>query len=235
MGGNKTCWGFVPSESNTKSTLRRSVLEGRHAVDSEPAMPPFCSCFPSSDLLVRDLDHCLTFPHGVRCTHPPNPMPVLCECNPETDPEPPDTVDEGNTELPSPTTRRSRNDPSRRKMQIWMVERLLVLMQAKSRPRFFRKPQRQLTCRIREGREGIWQRGRVSSFSTTTAAIQEPSTRKSRRRPSNCALLCFPTKLICQTEFMNPLEPSLRGVSRSLDLSRSSNNFENDFRLVRCC
>ena len=41
-----------------------------------------------------------------------------------------------------------------------------------------------------------------------------------------------------RTEFMNHLKPSLRSVlwsSRSLDLSRSSNSFENYFGLVRCC
>jgi len=64
-------------------------------------MPPCCSHLTSFDLLVRDLDRCLTFQDGVRCTPPPKPTPVLGEYDPETDPEPPDTVDEGNTEIAS--------------------------------------------------------------------------------------------------------------------------------------
>ena len=102
MGGNKTCWGFTSSESNTKSTLRRSVLaEGCHVVDPEPATSPCCSRLTSSDLLVRDFDRGLTSPEGVRCTPPLNPTPVLRESDPEMDPEPPDTVEEENTELAS--------------------------------------------------------------------------------------------------------------------------------------
>jgi len=97
MGGNKTYWEFVLSESNTKSVL----AEGHPAVDPEPATPPCCSRVTSSDLLVRDFDRCLTFPDGVHCTSPPNPAPMLRECDPEMDPEPPDTVAEGNTELAS--------------------------------------------------------------------------------------------------------------------------------------
>jgi len=64
-------------------------------------MPPCCSRFPSSDLLIRDLDRCPTFPDGVCCTSSPNPTPALRECDPEKDLEPPGIVDEGNTELPS--------------------------------------------------------------------------------------------------------------------------------------
>ena len=70
-------------------------------INPGPATPPCCSHLTSFDLLVRDLDRCLTFQDGVRCTSPPNPTPVLGEYDPETDPEPPDTVDEGNTEIAS--------------------------------------------------------------------------------------------------------------------------------------
>ena len=102
MGDNKTCWGFVSSESNTKSTLRRSVpAKGRHAVDPEPATPPCRSHLRSSDLLVCDFDRGLASPEGVHCTPPPNPTPVLRKSDPEMDPEPPDTVEEENTELAS--------------------------------------------------------------------------------------------------------------------------------------
>ena len=138
------------------------------------------------------------------------------------------------------TTRRSRNNPLRRKMQIRVIEWLLMLMRTLQRRTRFRKPQRQQTCRIQEGWEGIRQRGGGGTAPFPLGFKNPPREEPGEggripKPPPDCTLLCFPTKLIRRTESIDPLGPSLVGVSwssRSLDLSPLSNNLENNFCLA---
>jgi len=75
---------------------RRSVFTV--ASRASPVAPPCCPRRSSSDLRVLAFDRCLTFPDGVLRTAPP----MLSECDSDTEPDPPETVDEGNTELVPP-------------------------------------------------------------------------------------------------------------------------------------
>ena len=71
-------------------------------------MQPSHSCLlavrlSSSDLRIHDFEGCLIFPDGILCT-PPSKLTlvlVLRECDQDIEPELPDTVDEGKTELAS--------------------------------------------------------------------------------------------------------------------------------------
>ena len=91
----------LSQNQNTKSTLCRSVTEGRRAVEHNGAL--LAVRFSFSGLRVHNFEGCLTFPDGILCTPPSKLTLVLAlrECDQDIEPKLPDTVDEGKTELAS--------------------------------------------------------------------------------------------------------------------------------------